>query len=136
LGLVLLIANSTTQWFLLGSVAVGVVVATVLARSHRSDDMGTGNESARPEITMHRLSVGGGVAGLIFAVGSCLIFVVGIPMLRWFLLGAVVIGFGVAGVLWWWHRKKPVEITDLYESGSLCGVTSAREDRRRSSSCP
>ncbi len=72
------------------------------------------DEGPRPQISMHRMPVGGSVAGLIFVVGSCLIFLVGIPALRWFLLGAVAVGAAVAGLLWRWHKKKPVEITDIH----------------------
>lgn len=70
-------------------------------------------EDERPQISIHRIPVGGGVAGLIFAVGSCLVFLVGIPALRWFLLGSVVVGAVVAGLLWNWHKNRPIEITDL-----------------------
>jgi hypothetical protein len=115
LALVLLIGNSTMQWFLVGSIAVGVIVAVFLRRSHETNPIDLGDERGRPEISMHRLPVGGGAAGLIFAVGSCLIFVVGIPALRWFLLGAVVVGSAVGGFLWRWHKKRPIEITDIHD---------------------
>ena len=37
------------------------------------------SDGPHPGITMHRLKVGGGFAGSIFAAGSVLIFLVGIP---------------------------------------------------------
>jgi hypothetical protein len=73
------------------------------------------DESRRPEISMHRIPVGGGVAGLIFAVGSCLVFLIGIPALRWFLFGAVAVGALVGGLLWRWHKTRPIEITDIHD---------------------
>ena len=76
------------------------------------------DEGPRPEIDIRRIPVGGGVAGLIFAVGSCLIFLVGIPALRWFLLGAVVVGAAFAVLLWRRHKQRPVEITDIHELDS------------------
>lgn len=66
-----------------------------------------------PEIRIDRIPVGGGVAGLIFAVGSCLIFLIGIPAMRWFLLGSVAVGAVFGGLLWRWHKKRPVKITGI-----------------------
>ena len=43
---------------------------------------------------MHKLSVGGGFAGLLFAAGSVLIFVLGFPTLWYFV--ALALGLGVA----------------------------------------
>jgi hypothetical protein len=62
------------------------------------------NGSLHPGINFHKLPVSGGAAGLLFAVGSTLIFLFGIPMVRWFLGGAVVLGLGVAGVLRLFHK--------------------------------
>ncbi len=68
-----------------------------------------------PGITMHRLPVGGDIMGTVFALGVVLMFVVGIPLARWFLLGAVILG-GVFGlVIARFHRRHDVEITDLSE---------------------
>jgi len=41
-------------------------------------------EKRHPGITMHKLSFGGGLMGLVFAVGSALIFVLGFPTLWYF----------------------------------------------------
>ena len=62
---------------------------------------------------MHRIAVGGGVMGAVFAIGSVFIFVVGLPVSRWFLLGSLLFGIGVAALLYAWHKKHPVELTDL-----------------------
>lgn len=53
---------------------------------------------------MSQIKVGGGVGGLIFAVGSMAIFMVGIPWLWLFLLLAVALGVGFATVLYLLHR--------------------------------
>jgi len=66
-------------------------------------------------ITMHRIAVGGGIMGAVFAVGSAVIFLVGLPASRWFLLASIFAGVGVAGLLYAWHKRHPVEYTDLYE---------------------
>ncbi len=103
------------DWFLLLSVALGGIVAAFL-RFPRETHPDMADEGKRPEISIHRIPVGGGVAGLIFAVGSCMIFLVGIPALRWFLLLAVVVGSAIGGLLWRWHKNRPVEITDIHDA--------------------
>jgi hypothetical protein len=62
---------------------------------------------------MHRIAVGGGVMGALVAVGSVSIFVLGLPVSRWFLLGSSLFGIGVAALLYAWHKKHPVELTFL-----------------------
>ena len=47
-------------------------------------------------ITMHKIRVGGGVAGFIVVIGFLAIGLVGIPMLRYFLGMAIALGVGVA----------------------------------------
>lgn len=66
-----------------------------------------------PGITMHRIAVGGGIMGAVFAVGSAVIFLIGLPASRWFLLASVLVGIGFAVLLYSWHRRHPVELTDL-----------------------
>ena len=52
-----------------------------------------------PGITMHKLPVGAGFAGVVFTVGSMVIFLVGLPTLWYFLAGALALGAGIAAVL-------------------------------------
>jgi len=52
-----------------------------------------------PGITMHKLSVGGGFIGAVFAVGCSLIFVIGFPTLWYFVVLAFGLGIGVALLL-------------------------------------
>ena len=49
-----------------------------------------------PQINVSRIQGGGGAAGSLFAVISMLIFLIGIPALRYFLPAAIVLGGGVA----------------------------------------
>ena len=55
-------------------------------------------DTPRAEINMARIPVDGGIAGLIFAIGTMAIFVVGIPAIRYMLPAAVVLGCGLAVV--------------------------------------
>jgi hypothetical protein len=61
-------------------------------------------------ISMHRIRVGGGVAGFIVVAGFLCIGLVGIPMLRYFMGFAVAVGAGVAFGLYLarrWKRSRP-----------------------------
>ncbi len=72
------------------------------------------NLERHPGITMHRMAVGGGIMGALFAIRTVLIFVIGLPVSRWFLLGSVLLGTGVAALLYVWHKNNPVELADLH----------------------
>jgi len=69
-------------------------------RADRWDDEGKKRcsmaEKRHPGITMHKLSFGGGFMGLLFAVGSALIFVLGFPTLWYFVALAFALGVGIA----------------------------------------
>lgn len=49
-----------------------------------------------PGITMHRLRIGGGIAGFIFTAGSLLVFLIGVPAFRSFLALSIVVGVAIA----------------------------------------
>ncbi len=57
------------------------------------------NGSLHPGISVHHIQVGGGIAGLIFTVGSMVVFLWGVPALWYFLGGAIALGAGVAVIL-------------------------------------
>jgi hypothetical protein len=62
------------------------------------------NGRFHPGITMHKLPVGAGFAGLVFTIGSIAIFLIGLPTLWYFVAGAVGLGIGFAAVLRWTDR--------------------------------
>ena len=85
--------------------------------SHRQTHVNCGveriemrNSERHPGISMHRITVGGGVMGALFAVGTALIFLLGLPASRWFLLASLFVGVCVAALLYVWHRRHPVEL--------------------------
>jgi hypothetical protein len=49
-----------------------------------------------PQINVSKIPGGGGIAGAMVAFMSTLIFLIGIPALRYFLPAAIVLGCGVA----------------------------------------
>jgi hypothetical protein len=53
-------------------------------------------ENRHPGINMHKLPVGGGFIGLLFAAGCSLIFVLGFPTLWYFVALAFALGVAVA----------------------------------------
>lgn len=58
-----------------------------------------------PQINSAKIPVGGGIAGAFCALASMVIFLIGIPMLRFLFPAAVVLGCGVALVLHFIRHK-------------------------------
>ncbi|PYX81152.1 MAG: hypothetical protein DMG70_20795 [Acidobacteria bacterium] len=54
-----------------------------------------------------------GTAGLVVAVGVIVILLVALPAYRLFFLISVAIGVVVAGILYLWHKLKPVKPEDV-----------------------
>ena len=50
-------------------------------------------------IRIDKIQVGSGFAGVVFTVGTLLIFLIGVPALWYFLAGATSLGVGVAALL-------------------------------------
>jgi hypothetical protein len=71
------------------------------------------SENPHRGITMHQLPVAGNIPGLVFAVGSALIFLFAIPALWYVLVAAVVIGLVIAAVLQVLHQERPDETARL-----------------------
>jgi hypothetical protein len=57
------------------------------------------SHAVHPGITMHKLPVGGGFVGLVFAIGSVTIFLIALPSLSYFVALALLLGLGVAALL-------------------------------------
>src|SRR5947209_8718305 len=74
----------------LSSALIGEIIG--LARCAMAEDK-------HPGITMHKLPVGGGFMGWLFAIGSSLIFLVGFPTLWYFVALAFLLGIGIAAFL-------------------------------------
>lgn len=61
----------------------------------------------RPQINSAKLRVGGEVAGAIFTVGTVLIFLLGIPVLRYIFPAAILVGCALALVLHFIRHENP-----------------------------
>ena len=60
--------------------------------------------SKDPEINISSVPVGGNVGGLFFVAASTSTILIGLPELRWFVVGALVAGSAMAWGLVAWHR--------------------------------
>lgn len=60
-----------------------------------------------PQINVSRIPGGTGIAGALFAVGSMLIFLFGVPRIRYFFVGAIILGCGIAIILRFVPRETP-----------------------------
>jgi hypothetical protein len=54
-----------------------------------------------------------GRAGLVIALGAVAILLIALPAYRWFFLISVGIGLAVAGVLFLWHKCRPIAEKDV-----------------------
>ena len=60
-----------------------------------------------PQINISKIPGGAGIAGALFALGSMLIFLIGIPRLRFFFIAAIVLGCAIALILRFVRRETP-----------------------------
>lgn len=65
------------------------------------------DDTVRPQINLSKIQAGGGIAGAIFALGTMMIFLIGIPVIRYVFPAAVVIGVGVALTLHFMRHETP-----------------------------
>ena len=64
-------------------------------------------DNKRLQINSAKLRVGGEIAGAVFTLGSVLIFLLGIPVLRYMFPAAVLVGCAVALVLHFIQHENP-----------------------------
>ncbi len=91
-------------------------------------------EKQHPGINMHNLPVGGGFIGLLFAAGSALIFVLGLPALWYFVAFSAALGIGVAVLLRVVsnrrsQRAKPLSILSTSRAEKAATDTISEQDR-------
>jgi hypothetical protein len=92
-----------------------------------------------PQINVSKIPGGTGIAGALFAVGSMLIFLFGVPRIRYFFIAAIILGCGIALVLRFIRRETPgkpwilpaAQDADRTTSPVQPGRSSDPEDLRR-----
>jgi hypothetical protein len=73
----------------------------------------SGNDHPHRGITMHEMPVGGSFPGILFAVGSALIFLFAIPALWYVVAAAAVVGLLIAASLQIFNGTHPDETSQL-----------------------
>lgn len=103
-------------WFVLAAVAGGAIMAVVLRRwntRHPSDLAPADGRGRVPgaEINLSAIPVAGDIGGLLFVIGAIVTVLLGLPDLRWFVLGSVVVGAVLAGGLFVWRSSQTGSLT-------------------------
>jgi MFS family permease len=68
-----------------------------------------------------RMSLKGSM-GLIVAVVVVGILLIWLPAYRWFFLVSVLIGIGVAAILFFWHKYRPLKEQDVQQPKKPLGL--------------
>jgi len=89
-------------------------------------------DTPKPQINVSKIPGGTGIAGALFAIGSMLIFLVGVPRIRIFFVGAVILGAGIALVLHFIRRETPGKPWILPAAEEADGTTSVAQPARSS----
>jgi hypothetical protein len=119
LGIALLVAIAPMfGWFAFAVIAVGSVIAVGLRKWNDSIVLRRWNTrhpselapidptaSPRAEINLSSIPVAGDIGGLMFVVGTFVIVLLGLPSVRWFVLGSMVIGGVLAASLFAWRSS-------------------------------
>ncbi len=82
---------------------------------------------------MHKLPVGGGFIGLLFAVGCAAIFILGLPSLWYFVAFSAGLGIAIAALIRFFQqsrddRNKPVSILAVKENQAMLPKTKPRDN--------
>lgn len=92
--------------FTIATLIVGILMSVTMGSWHREhpSTVAVPDRRVRSEINLASIPVGGDVGGLIFAAGSVVILL-GLPQLRWFLLGSMACAaIFAAGLIAWRHH--------------------------------
>ena len=91
------------------------------------------SEDRHPGISMHKLPVGGGFVGILFAVGCAAIFLLGLPSLWYFVAFSAGLGIMIAGLMRFFQqdssdRHKPLSILTMNETVAPTKKAEPREN--------
>jgi hypothetical protein len=91
-----------------GGSAFAIVIHSWYSRHPLSVAIPESARDRRPEINMSSIPVGANAGGLLFVCGSTIAVLAGLPMARWFLILALVLGVLFAWALLAWHASHPL----------------------------
>lgn len=99
-------------WFVVATIAGGLLLAIALRRwnTRHPSDLAPANPLASmpgAEINLSSIPVAGDIGGLLFVIGAIVTVLLGLPDIRWFVLGAVTAGVGLAAALFAWRSTHP-----------------------------
>ena len=105
----LLLATSTFfAPFSVTALVAGLLFSVVIHRAARLTDMsGEASTDRMPIINIAAIHIGGDAGGLIFVLGSIAILALGLPTLRWFLIGSVAVAAVIAVTRLAWASSHP-----------------------------
>jgi hypothetical protein len=100
--------------FIAAAVIGGALVALALRRwytRHPSTVASDRRLASRPsaEINLSSIPVAGDIGGLFFVVGTVMTVLLGVPAVRWFILGSIAGGFVLAFGVYAWRSSHPSE---------------------------
>jgi hypothetical protein len=101
-------------WFVLAAVGGGVIMAIMLRRwntRHPSEFAPARGSAPAAEINLSSIPVAGDFGGLLFVIGAIITVLLGLPDLRWFVLGSVIVGAVLAGGLFIWRSSQTGRLT-------------------------
>jgi hypothetical protein len=86
----------------------GVIMAILLRRWNTRHPSQLAPRSQRPdaEINLSSIPVAGDFGGLLFVIGAIVTVLLGLPDIRWFVLGSVVVGAVLAAGLFAWRSSQ------------------------------
>jgi hypothetical protein len=94
--------------FVVGAIAAGLALAFALRAWNNQHPTAVARTrqiyGKDPEINLSAIPVGGNIGGFFFVLASSLTVLLGLPELRWFVLGAMTGGVALAWGLFAWHR--------------------------------
>jgi len=64
------------------------------------------SDKPHPGISMHKLPVGGGFVGILFAAGSAAIFLIGLPSLWYFIAFSAGLGIAIAALFSYFRQSR------------------------------
>jgi hypothetical protein len=91
------------------------------------------SEDRHPGINMHKLPVGGGFVGILFALGSAVIFILGFPTLWYFVAFSAGLGIAIAALIRFFHqsrsdRNNPLSILVVEKTSEKSKRVTARDN--------
>ena len=99
-------------WFVLSTVAGGVIMAVALRRwnTRHPSQLAPAHRTPGAEINLSSIPVAGDIGGLLFVIGAIITVLLGLPDIRWFVLASVVVGAVLAGGLFLWRSSLTSEL--------------------------